>query len=316
MPVAANQTWVAAIDTEATDDGTFIKASVFLVDKEKGSNGLPLEESDGISMNLAVAAEMSPNRNRLDNFPVLLGAIASACLKPMKENAFAIPGGAQAFPSQRPGRLLLDSSGTMEQLRPTLKQMGITNLDVSDAALIQSITSGFNLLDQPGGVKAIEKLVSSTSDRQFREAAAETILSVGERNVYVSETRAPMHGWTPPENSLVPMEWYSCPPPMDRSYRLTELWGWRTNLERAILQADVEKVQTIAQRRDLDQVREFCECRILLTKVAGKGMLKACQALVELCNVAVDGVRDTPSKIKHSKRSRRRWYDSSTQSCI
>jgi hypothetical protein len=300
LPVATNQTWVAAIDTEATDDGTLITASVFLVDKEKGSNGLPLGESDGIYMNLAMAADMSIARERTDNFPVLLGAIATACLEPMKKTSFTIPvatGGAQTFPSQRPGRLLLDSSGTMEQLRPSLMEMGITNLDISDAALIQSITCGFSRFDQPGNrIKAIENLVSSTSDRQFREAAAETIRSVGQGNVYVSEKREPMYGWTPPEDSLVPKDWYVCPPPIDRSFRLTELWGWRTNLERAVLQADVEKIQKIVQRRDSDQVREFCECRILLTKIAGKGMLKACQALVELCNVAVDGVRDTPGK--------------------
>ena len=247
LPVASTKRGSLRLTRKLPTTEPLLRHSVFLVDKEKGSNGLPLEKSNGISMNLAMAADISPNNDRTDNFPVLLGAIASACLEPMKKTSFAIPaaatGATRTFPSRRPGRLLLDSSGTMEQLRPSLQEMGITNLDVSDAALIQSISSGFHQFDQPGNsIKAFENLVSSTSDREFRQAAAETIRV---RRVNVTsmfrKQRQPMYGWTPPEDSSAPKEWFICPPPIDRSFRLTELWGWRTNLERAILQADVRK---------------------------------------------------------------------------
>lgn len=294
LPVAKRQTWVASIDTEATDDGTFMTANVFLVDKEKGSNGLPIGESDGVSMHLTTAAAMSPARDRTDSFPVLLGAIASACLEPMKMKPFSPIGTVkQAFPSQRPGRLLFDTTGTMEQLRPDLLEMGISNLDVADAALLQSITTSNSLFDQKG-TRTMEKLASSTSEQQLREAAAEVIMNVVDRNVYVSEEVQPFYGWVPPEES-VPRDWFVRPPP-DGAYRLTEMWGWRTNLERAVLQADTDKIQEIAQHRDSDEIREFCEIRILLTKVAEKGMFKACQALLDICHVEVDGARSTPVK--------------------
>jgi hypothetical protein len=93
-----------------------------------------------------MAAAMSPARYRTDNFPVLLGAIATACLDPMKKTSLTN----QSFPSQRPGRLLLNASGTMEQLRPSLKEMGITNLGVAEAALLQSITSGLSGFEYAG----------------------------------------------------------------------------------------------------------------------------------------------------------------------
>jgi hypothetical protein len=38
LPIAKNQTWVAAIDMDAFDEGTLISVYVFLVDNEKGSN--------------------------------------------------------------------------------------------------------------------------------------------------------------------------------------------------------------------------------------------------------------------------------------
>lgn len=190
LPVAKNQTWMATVTADAYDEGSFHTAFVYLVDKEKGSNGMPLGDSDGIGMLLATAGAMSPTRDRTDQFPVLLSAICTACLEPMKHHAAMYPtmGTAKkAFPSQTPGRLLLDASGTMEQLRPELREMGITNLDVADAALIQSVTPMQNLSDHTtSGLKALEKLSSSTNEQEFREAAAEMIMSYAE-DVYVSE---------------------------------------------------------------------------------------------------------------------------------
>lgn len=74
-------------------------------------------------------------------------------------------------------------------------------MDVADAALIQSITSGYGRFDQHTDPRALEKLASSSSDQQFREAAAEMLMSMGERSVYVSEERQHMNGWVPPPES-------------------------------------------------------------------------------------------------------------------
>lgn len=295
LQLARKQTWVATIDSEATNEGNLLSASVYLVDKEHGSNGLPLGDSDGVSLHLSTATSLSTSWDRTDSFPVLLGAICTACLEPCKLSPFSAVGTVnQAFPSQRPGRLLLDSTGYMEQLRPDLMEMGITDLGVAEAAILESVQSFNGMYGQK--TSTMQRLASSTSSEQeFRQAFAESLIEMA-NDVYVSEEPQPLNGWTPPPDVIVPFEWFVRPPADISSYRLTDLWGWRTNLERAVLQADTEKIQEIAEQRDMDQIREFCEIRILLTKVAEKGMLKACQALVDICGVQVDGVRDTPTK--------------------
>eukprot|EP00544_Gedaniella_sp_CCMP2646_P000892 CAMPEP_0202505812 /NCGR_PEP_ID=MMETSP1361-20130828/48242_1 /ASSEMBLY_ACC=CAM_ASM_000849 /TAXON_ID=210615 /ORGANISM="Staurosira complex sp., Strain CCMP2646" /LENGTH=97 /DNA_ID=CAMNT_0049139635 /DNA_START=151 /DNA_END=442 /DNA_ORIENTATION=- len=97
----------------------------------------------------------------------------------------------------------------MEQLRPSLTGMGIPNLDISDAALIQSITCGFNHFDQPGNrIKAMKNLALSTSDRQFekRQQKQSGLWDKKEMSMFLKK-REPMYGWTPPEDSLVPKDW-------------------------------------------------------------------------------------------------------------
>ncbi len=116
-----------------------------------------------------------------------------------------------------------------------------------------------------------------------------SLLESANKDDYVSEQRIPLNGWTPA--SELPLHWFACPPRDPRAnYRETQLLGWRTNLERAIKNCDILKIKDIARVRDKEEVREFCELRVLLTKMAGTGMLDSCRALLEECRASPDGV--------------------------
>jgi hypothetical protein len=109
---------------------------------------------------------------------------------------------------------------------------------------------------------------------------------------YVSEEVVPLRGWTPPsEPGCLPHSWYARPPDDRNDYRCTALLGWRTNLERAVLRADRERIEQITSSHEAADVREFVECRMLLTKMAQKGMVDACKALVDLCGASVEGAQ-------------------------
>ncbi len=114
---------------------------------------------------------------------------------------------------------------------------------------------------------------------------------------YVSETPQPLRKYT---TTTVPMHWL-CRPPPQSSYTPEQLYGWRTNLELAVTHMDEAKVKEIVGAHSAEEVREFCEIRLLLTKMAGEGLVKACKLLLNVCNVSVDGGRDSDFSPKWKK---------------
>jgi len=175
------------------------------------------------------------------------------------------------IPKQRPRRLLLQCSGTLELLKDDLEDMGITELAVAESALVTSATSPPSF-----GSEGMIPMMSGNPNNPYdvRNATATMLTS---HQDYVSEEPIPLGSWEPPQESgHTPLSWYVCPPDSP-SYRLTDLWGWRTNLERAVTTfLDVEMIRRICQERDAEEVREFCECSIFLTKAAEKGALNIC----------------------------------------
>ncbi len=87
------------------------------------------------------------------------------------------------------------------------------------------------------------------------------------------------------------MHWFARPPPRDKEYRRTQLWGWRTNLEHAIMNFDEERVKKVISEHTREDIREFCEIRQLLQKCASKGLVKGCELLLKYCKVHVEGKR-------------------------
>ena len=106
---------------------------------------------------------------------------------------------------------------------------------------------------------------------------------------YVSEEMEDLQGWSPPYTA--PRHWYATKPEVNILTRVIHLWGWRTNLQRAIENADESKVIEITSERSAEDVREFCEIISLLYSVAFKGMKESCRLLIDYCSVSVDVVQ-------------------------
>jgi hypothetical protein len=302
--------WFVHTTVDIEEEGNGLMCTVYLVNKETGSNGKMLPYADGLGFVLATAAEMDASRSRLSLPPLLLGTIAKACLEPgsTMEGMFQPAGTCRSvFSPQRPRKILLQSRGELELMASELEDVGITELGVADSSLVASAESYGNTRNLSS--EEAELMQGDMNDpRVVAELTARHIMGNADLidNPYVSEDVVPLAGWTPPDT--FPIEWYCCPPPPNASgYRINELLGWRTNLERAVLGADVPKIQKIAKAHDLHKVREYCECRILLTKMAESGMVSSCTALLDHCGVSPEGVQDT----KHAKPW---WRDVQLQS--
>ena len=108
---------------------------------------------------------------------------------------------------------------------------------------------------------------------------------------YVSEEKKPLRGFIPPPD-VGPVEWVIRPPPSSSNeYSVTQLWGWRTNLERALKRIDEAKVIEITNAHPIEEVRDFCEIRALLNKFTELGMKESCRLLLDYCAVSPEGVQ-------------------------
>jgi hypothetical protein len=267
------------------------------IKKEHGSDGKSYADSDGFGMSLATTAifDTSGNEPRT-KVRILLGTLAKACLEPLVG-----PGGMSIvpqqmrgmFPPSRPVKVLFQTSGYVEMLRDELKEMGIRNVDVAEQNIIQSCElfsssqnmpkDGPNMLDNP-------ELIGDP------RAMANRLMEQVE-GPYVSEERESLRGWVPPsEPGDFPHRWYSQPPKDQNSYRPTSICGWRTNLERAVLGEDTEVVKRITSQYSANDVREYVECRMLLTKMAMRGMVNACKLLLDDCGANVEGAQAPDAK--------------------
>lgn len=167
---------------------------------------------------------------------------------------------------------------------PDLIKMGITEFDVAEQALIRSI----------------ELHSSAINDVQAGEMTANPA-DLGNRilqnmqsqyDPYVDEEPVSLGSWRPPnDEGDFPARWYACAPNNRENWKPTALLGWRTKLERAIQREDEDKVKDIVSRYDLQDIREFVECRMLLTKCAQRGLIDACKLLMEDCKASVEGAQ-------------------------
>lgn len=114
---------------------------------------------------------------------------------------------------------------------------------------------------------------------------------------YVSEEQKSLGGWNPPNGpGDLPYHWYAQPPTDPNAYRPSTLFGWRTNLERAVLGEDKDVVERITSQQRASDVREYVECRMLLTKMAMRGLVNACKLLLDKCGASVEGAQAPDSK--------------------
>ncbi len=264
------------------------------------SNGLPLPESDGFGMAIAMATHLEPSQDLTVKPSVLMGTIAKACLSPGKSFGMSIlnTSASAAFDIRpyRPRKVLFQTSGEMEMLRPDLKKLGITKVGVAEQALVRSMELHNSQINDVHQADIINPLVNTGP-----AALGQNLLAQAEvmSDPYVREPEEPydLGGWTPPnKRGDLPARWYAQPPDDINSWRPSALLGWRTNLERAVLREDTTKVKDIVRVRDAKDIREFVECRMLLTKCAQRGLLVACKLLIEECGASVEGAQAPDSE--------------------
>jgi hypothetical protein len=194
----------------------------------------------------------------------------------------------------RPRKILFQSRGELEMIAPDLRSWGIIHLAVADQALQRSLEL-FESLQNDAQYEADENVFRT------REGLGRTLINQANlfHDPYVEEPDEPydLGRWTPPNQpGDFPARWFAQAPDDEASYRPTSLCGWRTNLERAILREDAEKVKKIVAKRDPAMVREYVECRMLLTKCAQRGLIEACKLLILDCNASVEGAQAPDSE--------------------
>mmetsp|Transcript_26046 Transcript_26046/g.29771 ORF Transcript_26046/g.29771 Transcript_26046/m.29771 type:complete len:568 (-) Transcript_26046:297-2000(-) len=204
---------------------------------------------------------------KLDEKHLLLGTLAKV-----------IMGHCRMTKKEKPKRIVLNNSGMMAKLMPELKLMGIPEkyICLANSELIKE------------GQWQCEKMVKNTGSMNNNDP---NFIK------YVSETPKPLGTYIP--DKCAPAKWYICPPNQpsidpiepDPSSKPHNLWGWRTNLELAVVHMDVPRIQQITSSHPIEDIREYCEIRMLLLRMAQQGLTHACQLLLDHCHVSVEGGR-------------------------
>ena len=175
---------------------------------------------------------------------------------------------ASHFSPSKPKKVLFQTRGELAMVEPDLHKMGIYECDVAERALIRSIELHNSAMND---TQVGPSLPITPVELRSTILAQNTAL----HDPYVEETPVSLGYWSPPnEVGDLPARWYARPPQDRNSYRQTALLGWRTNLERALLREDTQKVNDIINRYSATDIREFVECRMLLVSAFDK-----------LCNV-------------------------------
>ena len=289
LPVSQSLTLYVHINYETLEEGTNLMCAAHVVTKSRGSNGASIPDSDGIGESLAYCAlhDAGSSDVHASKMKLLLGTLAKACLEPMMGFCgVSVAGMRERYPPSRPRKVLFTTRGEVHTLSRDLKKMGILDADVADHNLVQSceiFASSQNMPspDDPGDLSVMTD-ISAMAQRMMLQS----------EGPYVSEEFEPLGGWSPPnEPGDFPREWYARPPIDPISYRPTALCGWRTNLERAVLGEDADMVMKIKSKYNAADIREYVECRMLLTKTAQRGLIKACKLLIEECGASVEGIQ-------------------------
>jgi hypothetical protein len=192
----------------------------------------------------------------------------------------------------RPRKVLLATQGELDMLEPDLRSIGITEMGVAEQSLIRSLEIHSSVMndaqydvrsDPMGGPQAMGHAIMAQTQARYEP--------------YVDEEPVSLGRWRPPtEEGDFPARWFARPPNDPFSYRPTALCGWRTNLERAILREDTAKVNEIVNKYNAADIREYVECRMLLTKCAQRGLITACKLLIDKCGASTEGAQAPDSE--------------------
>ena len=136
------------------------------------------------------------------------------------------------------------------------------------------------------------------TDRDPRKAKAQIIVDGSAFKLKLSNIEAafdPNDGiglWLPEAEILrdTPLEWFVRRPSTHDDFRMTQLWGWRTDLFNAVSVGDADIISPLCREHG-EIATVYCEMRLLLSKAASAGHTGAMAALIDDGGVHVDGCR-------------------------
>ncbi len=291
--------WGVNLHREEEIECTILQTYVFLIDKTRDEETNKTKKKDSYIIGSCckrygkVTGSPLSGADYTDELELILGTIIKTCLEPRDPYVCMMPNLTSNQKSMRPKKILLPSMGIIAHLKNKLKEMKIKHLDVASSSVKEMLREKQNFLTS-FNKQAEESIFPGSIESRDVDSFGQTMGAALHQStkLYVSEKPKPMRGWKPPSSDEdCPTHWYICPP-KNNNFRLTALWGWRTNLERALFNGDEEKAIEITEARDEEEVREFCEVRSLLFKMARDGNLTACQLLLNHCHVSVEGNTD------------------------
>mmetsp|Transcript_18102 Transcript_18102/g.22813 ORF Transcript_18102/g.22813 Transcript_18102/m.22813 type:complete len:413 (-) Transcript_18102:139-1377(-) len=213
---------------------------------------------------------------------LIMGTFAKTCLNPDS----AVPlRGLHSGQSVLPAEVILNTSALVDKMKLGLMELGVSRVSIAHSGLIAD------------GKKLFQKTLIDTRPINFGESISASdrdkicanmkYKDLYDKENYVSEEYEDLGGWVPPD--VAPAHWFAHKTKLHEPCRPTELYGWRTNLSRAIENADESKVIEITNAHSAEDVRDFCEISILLQSMAGQGLKESCRLLIDYCSVSVEG---------------------------
>eukprot|EP00551_Chaetoceros_affinis_P004256 CAMPEP_0203664510 /NCGR_PEP_ID=MMETSP0090-20130426/1911_1 /ASSEMBLY_ACC=CAM_ASM_001088 /TAXON_ID=426623 /ORGANISM="Chaetoceros affinis, Strain CCMP159" /LENGTH=564 /DNA_ID=CAMNT_0050527783 /DNA_START=115 /DNA_END=1809 /DNA_ORIENTATION=- len=288
VPRSKAVSWYIDINRKIQTEETLLYCNIHLVDEKK------LVNSDSklvtcIGVSLYVMKNMKNGHSdtmarAIREKELIMGTFAKTCLNPDS----AVPlRGLHSGQSVLPAEVILNTSALVDKMKLGLMELGVSRVSIAHSGLIAD------------GKKLFQKTLIDTRPINFGESISASdrdkicanmkYKDLYDKENYVSEEYEDLGGWVPPD--VAPAHWFAHKTKLHEPCRPTELYGWRTNLSRAIENADESKVIEITNAHSAEDVRDFCEISILLQSMAGQGLKESCRLLIEYCSVSVEGVQ-------------------------
>lgn len=277
------------------------KIIIFLVQDEQAQGSRPWPEGDGLGLILSSLVEGRRYEAAEHRVPGLARAVISACCHPGWNCGFPAADLLQATKLRRPRRVLAANGALTAGLRIELQALGV-KVHTASKSLVESFIAG--AAAQHASQARSEAAGADNEWPDGLQGMGESLLNQVRRDKAAddAERRACSPANDPPAVKLprrlrdelvrdggLPAEWFVRVPGMRD--RVRQCWGWRTLFEDALLRGDVDAARAISAARPRHVVLEFVEMRIVLTRVAQKGLISVCGYLLREVGCAVDGVQ-------------------------
>eukprot|EP00551_Chaetoceros_affinis_P012843 CAMPEP_0203671124 /NCGR_PEP_ID=MMETSP0090-20130426/7007_1 /ASSEMBLY_ACC=CAM_ASM_001088 /TAXON_ID=426623 /ORGANISM="Chaetoceros affinis, Strain CCMP159" /LENGTH=549 /DNA_ID=CAMNT_0050536135 /DNA_START=289 /DNA_END=1935 /DNA_ORIENTATION=+ len=292
IPRSKAVSWYIDVNRRIGEDKTFLHCNIHLVDeKNLLDQKSKLVACIGISV-VCIEKDIKNSQKNITDIvarekDLVMGTFAKTCLYP--DSALPLRGlcsGGNVLPAE----VILNTSAMVDRMKLDLMELGVSRVSIAQSGLIADGKRVYKKTLIDTRPLTFKKELPTNDQIEICANMREKILKEDDEGDYVSETREDLQGWVPPK-LFAPSHWFVKKPQANLPFRPTELYGWRTNLRRAIEKADESKVIEITNAHSSEEVREFCEISILLQLMAAEGLKESCRLLIDYCSVSVEGVQ-------------------------